>query len=344
VRTAAIASAIFLAAFAIFLQPAVAVQNISLGWNPCLDPDVASYNVHYGLASGQYEFDSPAGTNNLAVVNGLIEGMTYYFVLTVRDWEGFESPPSNEVVYTVPGLAPPGKPWLQSAADGRLILKWDASPSPEVAGYHVYFVAQNNPVPQLLYTGSATEFDLSGLAPAGGGSFLVCAFDSASATNSGSTKVDLTSAPSIAASTPPVLSLAPTPAAGLPNVFSVTAAGAVPETWTLEATADFKRWNAIAAGSNNAVNVTVVVSPKPKLFFRINSPVPGARLQTETPAGALPGSFSFRAPRVTLPAWSIESSENLREWSSLAAGEGTEPHVAVVPTGALALYFRLKRG
>lgn len=343
-RTVIFASAIALAIFAAQPPSAAAAQNITLGWDSSPDPDIASYNVRYGLASGQYAFKVPSGTNTAADINGLIEGMTYYFVVTACDLAGIESDPSNELGYTVPGIAAPGAPWLQANATGSTLLKWNASPSPNVAGYYVAFVPANGADAMLVYSGNATQLNLASLTLTNSGSFVVSAYDDAGEVSVSTTKI------AVAAPLPntavigaaPVLALKPAPAAGLPNVFSVTATGAVPAAWALEASSDLKTWGTISTGSNAAVDVTVVVSPKPKLFFRLNSPLPDAQLQAQTSADALPHSLCVHTAQAAPPTWTVESSENLQDWNQVTAGSGTDVNVAVVPGNAAAFYFRLK--
>jgi len=56
------------------------------------------------------------GDSTLAVVDGLVEGQTYYFAVTAYTFDGIESDFSSEFVYVVPGFlkmtrgATPGSP------------------------------------------------------------------------------------------------------------------------------------------------------------------------------------------------------------------------------------------
>lgn len=336
-RTALVASAILFAILALLPHPAAAVQNITLGWDASPAPDISSYNVRYGLASGQYTYKVPAGTDTFADVNGLIEGTTYYFVVTAIGSSGIESEPSNEIGYTVPGVAAPGQPWLQAGPDGTAILQWSASASPNVIGYDVYFAPADGGEWQFLYFGYETQLTLSSAMLANPGSYLVHAYNDWGEVSTSTASVAVTTTQPA-----PVLSLKHTPAAGLPNVFSVTASGVLPARWALEASADLKTWGAITEGSNAAVDVTVVISPKPKLFFRLESSQSDAQLQAHRPADAFPNAFAIRAPQGTPPAWTIQSSENLQDWTDTISGEGRDIHVAVVPSPTPALYFRLK--
>jgi hypothetical protein len=83
---------------------AKAVSNVSLQWAPNTDPSVVGYNVYYGGSSRSYTNSIPAGNVTNTVVDGLVEGKTYYFAVTAYDLFGDESDYSEETVYIVPGF------------------------------------------------------------------------------------------------------------------------------------------------------------------------------------------------------------------------------------------------
>ncbi|HUC85566.1 MAG TPA: Ig-like domain-containing protein [Candidatus Acidoferrales bacterium] len=85
-----------------------AVQQVTLQWQPSLSPNVVGYNVCSGPGRGNYLGVYPAGTNTSVTISGLIEGLTYYFVVTAYTASSAVSPPSNMASYTVPGIAPAG--------------------------------------------------------------------------------------------------------------------------------------------------------------------------------------------------------------------------------------------
>jgi hypothetical protein len=80
----------------------IASQSVTLGWDPSSDPNVAGYNIYYGTASHQYTTEISAGTGTSVIINGLIEGVTYYFAATTYVTSDRESSFSDEVTYTVP--------------------------------------------------------------------------------------------------------------------------------------------------------------------------------------------------------------------------------------------------
>ena len=69
-----------------------------MAWNPNTDPSVAGYNLYYGGASRTYTNVINVGsTTNVMIVNGLVEGKTYYFAVTAYTFEGSESDFSDEI-------------------------------------------------------------------------------------------------------------------------------------------------------------------------------------------------------------------------------------------------------
>ena len=70
----------------------------SLSWSPPTNSaGVAGYNVYVGTASGVYGPPINVGNVTSYVVNNLVIGNTYYFVVTDYNSSGVESPPSNQV-------------------------------------------------------------------------------------------------------------------------------------------------------------------------------------------------------------------------------------------------------
>jgi len=78
---------------------------------------VIGYNVYYGGGTRSYTNILNVGNSTNAVVNGLVEGKTYYFAVTAYTLDGAESDYSDEFVYLVPGFltltrgGTPSAPW-----------------------------------------------------------------------------------------------------------------------------------------------------------------------------------------------------------------------------------------
>ena len=79
-----------------------AVQSAFLSWNASTDPTVIGYNIYYGGESGVYTNEISVSNVTSAVIPGLVEGATYYFVVTAYDSFDDESLFSNEAGYLVP--------------------------------------------------------------------------------------------------------------------------------------------------------------------------------------------------------------------------------------------------
>jgi hypothetical protein len=78
-----------------------AQQSVTLGWDPSSDPNASGYNIYYGTVSHQYINKASAGNGTTVTINGLVEGVTYYFAATTFDIFNQESGFSDEMPYTV---------------------------------------------------------------------------------------------------------------------------------------------------------------------------------------------------------------------------------------------------
>src|SRR5438445_13898260 len=94
-------------------MPARGDQSVTLAWNPDVGTDISNYNLYYGGVSGVYTNSVNVGNVTNCMVAGLQSAATYYFAVTADNTSGLESPPSNEIIYTVPSVVvstPPGLP------------------------------------------------------------------------------------------------------------------------------------------------------------------------------------------------------------------------------------------
>jgi hypothetical protein len=117
--------------------------DATFSWTANTDP-VAGYKIHYGTSSRNYnsvvDVGLPAAVNGgiVASVEGLQEGITYYFAATAYNSAAEESAFSDEVVYAVPGAAIPEPPVaadmsLQGTEDTPLSGQLDATSSGDTA-------------------------------------------------------------------------------------------------------------------------------------------------------------------------------------------------------------------
>ncbi len=317
----------------------------TLGWNPSPSATATGYLVYYGTQSGIYDQVISVASDTRVDVHGLADGVTYYFAVAATDSSGKSSALTPEISYSLPKLVPPpAAPAIQHALppDG-VSLTWPPSPSTDVAGYRIYYGTVSGYYDNWVYVGPTSSFDLGGLLADATYYFAVAAYDSTGQESAPSVEASYHLEPVVVATPPVMLSLEQLPAPGFPNVFALTATGPVPAVWTVEASPDLKSWRTLATGTEAAVNVTVVATEKPALFFRLNSWFEDIPLQIQAPAtNALANALVVSTPYTVPWDWTLESSENLADWGPLVTGFFTPVNVAIVNSAAPTLFFRLK--
>jgi hypothetical protein len=85
--------------------PAANAAQVTLAWDKNLEPDIAGYKMHYGTASGRYDYSVNVGNSTSCNISGLTEGTTYYFSATAYNNQNIESDFSQEITYR-PSSAP----------------------------------------------------------------------------------------------------------------------------------------------------------------------------------------------------------------------------------------------
>jgi len=129
--------------------------NVTLAWNPNPETDVTSYQLSYGTAPGVHPNLVEAGMNTAVAVSGLLEGTTYYFVVTARNQAGQQSELSTEITYQ-----------KSVRSTGTVNVAWDTNPEPNIAGYRVFLGGASGNLAQIQDVGLTTTASLSSLAPA----------------------------------------------------------------------------------------------------------------------------------------------------------------------------------
>ena len=242
-RGVALHSLLFSVVMALLPVPALGVQKVTLAWQASPDPDVTSYKVYYGMASGRYTAIVPVSNTTSATISGLQEGATYYFAVTACDCSGLESVPSNEVSYTVPGVVLALEP-IRAGGFPKAFLITSAGVTPSPWALEA---SQDGNVWRTVTTGTNSSVR------------VVAVVSSAPAMlfrlSSGEAGVRL--------------ALQRNQPDEFPDSFRLTAAGASPGQWTLEARTDSQPWSTLAGGTNTPVNAALVVSTTPTMFFRL---------------------------------------------------------------------------
>ncbi|RKY02649.1 hypothetical protein DRP77_07555, partial [Candidatus Poribacteria bacterium] len=135
--------------------------SITLRWTRSPDDgqgqnDVTHYYIYRSESPGGYSsrhtytvsLDRPGSNVQITdqeivfVDTDVADGVRYYYVVTAFDGR-FESEPSNEAsAVPIDNLPPPkvqGLTVQNPGTGGRLIISWDPSPAPDLAGYRIYY-------------------------------------------------------------------------------------------------------------------------------------------------------------------------------------------------------------
>ena len=80
---------------------------VRLGWNPAVDLAVRGYAIYYGPTNGSTLTRVDAGTSLNCTISDLTVGETYRIYAVSYDVLGFESIPSNQILFTAPVPAVP---------------------------------------------------------------------------------------------------------------------------------------------------------------------------------------------------------------------------------------------
>jgi hypothetical protein len=126
---------------------------LTLEWNINPESDIASYELNYGSSPGSYSSKINVGKSANASISGLIEGSTYYFVVSAYNQSGLKSPSSAEVAYFVPTSSKddiPQDSWTlayvdsQESADYPATHAFDGNPN---TFWHTQWRTSSMPLP-----------------------------------------------------------------------------------------------------------------------------------------------------------------------------------------------------
>ncbi len=132
--------------------------QVTLGWNAV--PGAIGYTIKYGTASGSYSSTVEAGSVTSFKVTGLINGMTYYFVVVANNATGTSN---NSTEKSAKPLGPPPAPVLDSAVAGEseVSLSWKAAFG--ATGYTVKYGTTSGVYTTTVPLGNVTSHTVSGL-------------------------------------------------------------------------------------------------------------------------------------------------------------------------------------
>ena len=202
--------------------------QVILAWDANTEPDVTGYKVYSGTTSGTYGAPIDVGNVLTYTVSGLTDGQTYFFAVTAYDSFGNESGYSNEVTYTVPGVAE-----INLVGNAVSIADGDATPSTadftdfgsaDITGGTVTrtFTIQNTGTGALTLSGTP----LVAISGTNAADFTVTAQPAASVAAAGSTTFQVSFDPSAAGTRVATITIANNDANENPYDFAIQGTGA----------------------------------------------------------------------------------------------------------------------
>jgi hypothetical protein len=118
---------------------AFSAPTVTLAWDANVEPDIAGYELSYGESSGSYSSSVDVGNTTTTSLTHLVEGKTYYFVVSAYDTAGMKSLPSSEVSHTITSSTVGG----EKTADG--VPKVIYVDSEEADGYAARYAIDGDP-------------------------------------------------------------------------------------------------------------------------------------------------------------------------------------------------------
>ena len=221
------------------------------------------------------------------------------------------------------------------AAAATVTLGWGTVNSDLVAGYNIYYGTNSGQYPfRTSVNGNVGSTQIPGLLEGGTYYFAVAAF------TADGYEGDLSDE---AVYTVPVV-----PRVSLdfqtigPKKFLLATSGTVPAHWTIEASEDMLDWHTIAAGTNSTARVAILIADAAQMSFRLKSSTPGVRLKQTALPDASPGSFFITTEGAAPPQWTLESTTDMRRWTTFTSGTKSPLNAAVIVSTAPKMFFRLK--
>ena len=150
-------------------------RSLALAWDPNPELDIAGYQLAYGTVPGDHPNIIVAGANTTVSVPGLVEGTTYYFVVSACNQTGQLSIPSAEISYQVPVMSTGSVTVIPRAG---LSLKYVDSQAINGFAATRAFDGDPNTLWATDYMNAATQppheiqIDLGAVYPVGGFSYL----------------------------------------------------------------------------------------------------------------------------------------------------------------------------
>ncbi len=156
---------------------------IYLSWSPSVSLDVTGYEIYVNDTSSTTNFHYLDTTVNINYNHtGLIEEITYYYMVRAMDEVPWFSIYSNVVSTTTLDITPSTPPTgfvVNNISSHKVTFSWDANTEADLSGYHVYQGSvYSGPFHRIhTITGTTTHYTVLGLAEESTYYFAVTAFD-----------------------------------------------------------------------------------------------------------------------------------------------------------------------
>ncbi len=152
---------------------------------------------------------------------------------------------------------------LPASAVQNVTLTWNPSTSPNVIGYDIYYGPACGTYTNKISVGNVTSATVPGLKEGACDFFVVTARATTGLESLPSNEVSY-NIPDRA-----ILAIQTIRQQGSPASVTITATGTTPSEWALESSPDLKTWTTVTEGTDPQVNVSLVITGAPSLFFRL---------------------------------------------------------------------------
>lgn len=122
-----------------------------LQWNASSSPDIAGYDVCYGVSGSSVTNTIDVGLSLSYVITGLVPSTTYFFYVVDYDAYGDVSPPSNVLLFTTPPISPL---LLGQATNGMVNIQFLVTPG---AACEVEYTPTLSPTAWTVLTNAAGD-------------------------------------------------------------------------------------------------------------------------------------------------------------------------------------------
>ena len=152
-----------------------------------------------------------------------------------------------------------------AVAGWTVTLAWERSASPTATEYRLYYGPTSGVYTNVILVGDVTSATVGNLEAGGDYFFTVTACESSGLESLPSNEVSYTVENHV------ILATRIQEENGVPVAVVVSATGAVPDRWTLEASSDLETWTVLTRGTNVPASQIVEIGDVPAQFFRLKA-------------------------------------------------------------------------